>query len=654
MKYLNFDKAQLVNLEYSTSREFIRTNRSGSYASSSIIGCNTRKYHGLLVSPVSSLGGERFVFLSSLDETVIQHDAEFNLAIHKYGPETYFPKGHKYVVDYEIDYIPKITFRVGGVLLTKEFIMIDERDQIMVKYTLCDAHSPTRLRLRPLLANRGIHELSHANIYANSKVSFIPNGISSQMYTALPPLHMQMSKACDFVQIPDWYYGIEYYKEQDRGYDYKEDLFTPGYFEMELKKGESVLFSASLHDEAPAGFGRKFAASLKTRVLRTDFFSCMQNAAQQFVVRREGKTDIIAGYPWFGSWGRDTFIALPGITLTLGDVKTCKDAIDTMVKRMDGGLFPNMGGHEAPAFNSADAPLWFFQTLQKYARATSPEDVWKLYKKPMKAILEGFRKGLPFNIAMHPNGLIWQGAEGKALTWMDAVVHGEPVTPRRGYAVELNLLWYNAVCWYLELARAAGDNREVAQWESVPALTAASFMKLFWLDDRGYLADCSDGKQPDTSIRPNQIFAVSLPFSPLQPEQQKSVLDVVTAELLTPRGLRTLSPRDEAYKGIYDGDQPTRDGAYHQGTVWPWLLEPYCEGYLKMNKRSGHLFLHKLVEGFAEEMTIHGIGTISEIYNGDPPHVGRGAISQAWSVGALLSIMQMAGMIKTQIKDSKE
>ncbi len=651
MKYLNFDKSQLVNLEYSTSREFIRTNRSGAYASSSIIGCNTRKYHGLLVCPVSSLHGERFVFLSSLDETVIQHDAEFNLAIHKYGPETYCPKGHKYVVDYDIEYIPKITYRVGGVLLTKEFIMIDERDQILVKYTLQDAHSPTRLRLRPMLANRGIHELAHANIYANSKVTFIKNGISSQMYPALPALHMQMSKESDFVQIPDWYYGVEYYKEQDRGYDYKEDLFSPGYFEMELKKGESVLFSASLHDEAPSGFSKKFTASLKTRVLRADFFDCLQNAAQQFIVRREAKTEIIAGYPWFGAWGRDTFIALPGITLALGDTKTCKEAIDTMVRRMDGGLFPNMGGHDAPAFNSADAPLWFFQTLQKFAEATSEGQVWKLYKKPMKAILEGFRKGLPYNISMHSNGLIWQGAEGKALTWMDAVVNGVPVTPRRGYAVELNLLWYNAVCWYLKLARAHGDSLEVSGWEAIPELTAASFMKLFWIEERGYLADCSDGEKPDCSIRPNQIFAVSLPFTPLQAEQQKSVLDLVTGELLTPRGLRTLSPRDKAYKGLYDGDQETRDSAYHQGTVWPWLLEPYCEGYLKMNKRSGKQFLKNLIEGFSEEMTIHGIGTISEIYNGDPPHVGRGAISQAWSVGALLAIMKMAGMNKIQNQD---
>ena len=646
MKYLKFNKAELVNLEYSTFREFVRTNRAGSYSSSTIIGCNTRKYHGLMVCPVSSLGDEKFVLLSSVDETVIQRDAEFNLGIHKYGPDTYFPKGHKYIVDFDIEYIPKITYRVGGVVFTKEFVLVNEKEQVLIKYTLVDAHSPTRLRLRPMLANRGIHELGRANISANGRVNFIKNGISSQMYETLPALYMQMSKECDFVQIPDWYYGIEYAKEQERGYDYKEDLFTPGYFEVDIKKGESVLFSASLSEESPAGFSKKYSTDLKKRILRNGFFPCLKNAAQQFIVRRDGKTEVIAGYPWFGAWGRDTFIALSGLTLTLGDTKTCKDALDTMVKRMNGGLFPNMGGHDTPAFNSVDAPLWFFSTLQRYAEVVGNKEVWKAYKKAMKSILNGFRNGLPYNIKMHDNGLIWQGIEGKALTWMDAVVNGMPVTPRTGYAVEINLLWYNAVCWYIDLAKENGEPKEVLEWEGIPEKTAVSFVENFWSVEKGYLADCTDGIEPDWAIRPNQIFGTSLPYSPITPEMQISVLDVVTKQLLTPRGLRTLSPDNINYKGVYNGDQDTRDRAYHQGTVWPWLLEAYSIGYLKMNKRSGKTFIKKLVEGFEEEMTVHGIGSISEIYNGNPPHDGRGAVSQAWSVAALLTMMKMADMIE--------
>ena len=646
MKYLKFNKAELVNLEYSTFREFVRTNRAGSYSSSTIIGCNTRKYHGLMVCPVSSLGDEKFVLLSSVDETVIQRDAEFNLGIHKYGPDTYFPKGHKYIVDLDIEYIPKITYRVGGVVFTKEFVLVNEKEQILIKYTLVDAHSPTKLRLRPMLANRGIHELGRANISANGRVNFIKNGINSQMYETLPAIYMQLSKECEFVQIPDWYYGIEYAKEQERGYDYKEDLFTPGYFEVDIKKGESVIFSASLSEESPAGFSKKYSADVKKRILRDGFFPCLKNAAQQFIVRRSGKTEVIAGYPWFGAWGRDTFIALPGLTLTLGDTKTCKDALDTMVKRMNGGLFPNMGGHDAPAFNSVDAPLWFFSALQRYAEAAGNKEVWKAYKKAMKSILNGFRNGLPYNIKMHDNGLIWQGIEGKALTWMDAVVNGLPVTPRTGYAVEINLLWYNAVCWYMDLAKENGEPKEALEWEGIPEKAAASFIEHFWSAEKGYLADCTNGVEQDWAIRPNQIFGTSLPYTPITPEMQISVLDVVTKQLLTPRGLRTLSPDNANYEGIYNGDQDTRDRAYHQGTVWPWLLEAYSIGYLKMNKRSGKAFIKKLVEGFEEEMTVHGIGSISEIYNGNPPHDGRGAISQAWSVAALLTMMKMADMIE--------
>ena len=645
MKYLKFNKAELVNLEYSTFREFVRTNRAGSYSSSTIIGCNTRKYHGLMVCPVSSPDNEKYVLLSSVDETIIQRDAEFNLGIHKYGPDTYFPKGHKYIVDFDIEYIPKITYRVGGVVFTKEFVLVNEKEQILIKYTLVDAHSPTKLRLRPMLANRGIHELGHANIFANGRVNFIKNGVSSQMYESLPTINMQLSKECDFVQVPDWYYGIEYAKEQERGYDYKEDLFTPGYFEVDIKKGESVLFSASLSEESPVGFSKKYSTDLKKRILRNGFFPCLKNAAQQFIVRKDGKTEVIAGYPWFGAWGRDTFIALPGITLTLGDTKTCREALDTMVKRMNGGLFPNMGGHDTPAFNSVDAPLWFFYTLQRYAKAVGNKEVWKAYKKAMASILNGFRNGLPYNIKMHDNGLIWQGTEGKALTWMDAVVNGVPVTPRTGYAVEINLLWYNAVCWYMDMAKENGEPKEVSAWEGIPKKIETSFVEHFWSVEKGYLADCTDGVKQDWAIRPNQIFGTSLPYSPITPEMQISVLDVVTKQLLTPRGLRTLSPDNINYKGTYNGDQDTRDQAYHQGTVWPWLLEAYSIGYLKMNKRSGKAFIKRLVEGFEEEMTVHGIGSISEIYNGNPPHDGRGAISQAWSVGALLSMMEMADMI---------
>ncbi|MDR1865505.1 MAG: amylo-alpha-1,6-glucosidase [Bacteroidales bacterium] len=644
MNYLNFDKIQLANLEYSLNREIIRSNRSGSFCNTTIIGCNTRKYHGLLVSPVEQFENKRFVFLSSLDETIVQHNNEFNLGIHKYDGEIYEPKGHKYVIDFSTDTVSNTLYRVGGVLLRKENLLVEQEKQILIRYVLEDAHSPTKLRFRPFLAFRDMHTLTHANLDANTRVEPVKNGVSIKMYAGLPSLYMQFSTAVEFVPIPDWFYGIEYPKEQERGYDYREDLFVPGYFEADIRKGESLIFSASLNEENPATFKRLFSTQLERRLPRSSYLHCLTNAAQQFIVRNSDQTaEVIAGYPWFGVWGRDTFIALPGITLGIDDHKTCKAVLDTMTERMEGGLFPNMGSRQNPAFNSVDAPLWFFSAVQQYAGYTeSGSAVWKQYGAPMKTILNNFRNGtLPYNIRMHDNGLVYAGQEGKALTWMDAVVNGVPVTPRIGYPVEIQALWYNAVQFALALAKEAGDKKFVNEWKDLPELIADSFVKKFWDEDKGYLADVVNGEEKDWSIRPNQVFATSLPYSPVDDEIKKSILDVVDMQLVTPRGLRTLSPEDAEYKGTYEGSQEQRDAAYHQGTVWPWLLEGFSAGWLRVHKKSGVAYIDRLLHGFEEEMTQHGIGTISEIYNGDPPHQAKGAISQAWSVGALLSMSKM-------------
>lgn len=642
MSYLNFDKTQLVNLEYSLSREILRTNRAGSYSSSTIIGCNTRKYHGLLICPVPELDNERFVFLSSLDETVVQHDAEFNLGIHQFDENIYQPKGHKYVIDFDAETLAKTTYRVGGVILTKESLLVDGQEQLLIRYTLEEAHSATKLRFRPFLAFRNIHQLSKANMFANTRVTHVKNGVSSALYQSMPALFMQFSKNAEFVTVPDWYFNIEYAKEQERGYDFREDLFVPGFFEVDIRKGESIIFSASLREEAPATFKRKFEAMTERRLPRASFAHCLTNAAHQFIVKQGKKVGVIAGYPWFGAWGRDTFISLPGLTLAIDEPEVCKVAIDTQVSKMRGGLFPNMGSEENPAFNSVDAPLWFFWTLQRYGAYIGNDSlIWKGYGKYMKQILESFRNGsLPYNILMHDNGLVFAGQPGVALTWMDAVVSGEPVTPRMGYPVEINALWFNAVSYTLALAKKGGDKKFVAAWETVPELIAASFVETFWSEDKGYLADVvCDGIQ-DWSVRPNQVIAVSLPYVPVSREIQKEVLDLVQRELLTPRGLRTLSPQDERYEPVYEGDQDHRDRAYHQGTVWPWLLQPFGLAWLSVHGKSGVAFVKSLIGGFEEEMTQHGIASVSEIYNGNPPHLGRGATSQAWSVAALLMLLR--------------
>ena len=639
MSYIKFDRSQLVNLEYSLDRELLRANRAGSYASSTIINCNTRKYHGMLVTPQPGIDNENHVLLSCLDESVIQMDAEFNLGIHNYPGGIYNPKGHRYIVDFETEPIPRQTYKVGGVLLTKEMIFTSNEDRMIIKYTLEDAHSPTKLRLRPYLAFRNVHQLSHENIFADKKYEKVPNGIKVRMYQGYTDLFMQLSVKNEYTHVPTWYYNIEYRKEMERGYDFQEDLYVPGFFEVEIKKGESIYFQAGTKEINPVSLKRAFSAELLKRIPRNNFENCLINSAQQFIVKRGNKTEITAGFPWFGRWGRDTFIALPGLTLLTGDVKTCKGVIDTMIADLNGPLFPNVGSGNNSSYNSVDTSMWFFWALQQYADfSKSRKLIWQEYGRKMKLILEGYRTGTLYNIKMQENGLLYAGEPGKALTWMDAIVHGKPVTPRIGLAVEVNALWYNAIMFSLEVAKLADDKVFVNKWTKIAEQIPAAFTDTFWNEEKGFLADYVDGEYKDWSVRPNMIFVASLPYSPVDEEIRKKVLSIVKKELLTSRGLRTLTPKNPAYKGVYAGNQAERDLAYHQGTVWPWLLGHFAEGYLKLHGRSGLSFIKSLYKGFEPVMTEHGIGTISEIYEGDPPHIAKGAISQAWSVAELLRI----------------
>ena len=643
MGYIKFDKSQLVNLEYSLRKEFLRSNETGGYSCSTIINCNTRKYHGLLVSPQPAIDNDNHVLLSSIDESIVQHGVDFNLGIHKYQGDIYNPKGHKYLIDFSTEPIPTQTYRVGGVMLSKEIMMCTKGNLLIVKYTLLDAHSPTKLLLRPFLAFRNVHKLSKSNIWVDSKYETIPNGISMRMYSGYTPIFMQFSKELQYTHVPDWYYNIEYLKERERGYECHEDLFVPGFFEIDIEKGESVYFSASTEKQVPENLEELYNEELKTRIPRNNFENCLENSARQFFVRNGNKVEVIAGFPWFGRWGRDTFIALPGLSLALGDHKTCKDVIDTMLSELHGPLFPNIGSGDNSAYNSVDAPLWFFWSLQQYAKYTkSLASTWSEYGEKMKLILDGFRKGTLYNIHMQENGLIWAGETGKALTWMDAVVDGKAVTPRIGMPVEINALWYNAVMFSLEVAKIAEDKAFIDSWQPIADGIPKAFLETFWDEERGYLADYF-GTKAHWQVRPNMIFAASLPYMPVGEDIRIKIVDKIRKQLLTPRGLRTLSPEDIEYKGFYYGDQATRDKAYHQGTVWPWLIGHYTEAYLKIHGKGGLSHIEKLYRGFEEEMFEHGIGTISEVFDGDPPYRAAGAISQAWSVA---EVIRMGTIIK--------
>ncbi len=655
MSYIQFDKKHLTNLSFALQKEFVRTNRSGSYASSSVIGCNTRKYHGLLVVPQPNFGGINHVLLSSLDLTVIQHDASFNLAIHKYKGGEYNPKGHKYMREYITDPIPKITYRVGGVVLSVESIFSEKKASMFMKYTLIEATSKTIFRIKPLLAFRNIHDLTRANTEAVSSYEPIKNGIKMQMYPGFTPLYLQFSKAVDYVHHPDWYTDFEYMKEIKRGYAGHEDLLAPGDFEFVIKKGESVIIQASIEEGNPTTFSRQFNFQLKKRVARDSFKNNLINAAQQFIIKENKNTEIAAGLPWYGSWGRDTFIALPGLTLALGERKLFLDITDTWVKKIKGGFFPNKNKDLKTDFYSADTSLWFFWALQKFIFYTNDaEMVWKKYGSTMLSVLQAYKKGNPeIGIHLDEDGLIYAAKENVPLTWMDAVLFGKAVTPRYGYTVEINALWYNAIAFYQDLEAQFSKQKTSTTFPIDLDLIGKRFLEKFTDIKHNYLADFTNENEISWDVRPNMLIAASLPFSPLLNEKKKFILDVVKQELLTPRGIRSLSPKNPKYKSKYEGNIEIRDNSYHNGAVWPWLLIPYADVLTSLYGKSAMAELQAIVNRFEGVMAEHGIGSVSELYNGDPPFEGKGGVSQAWSVAAILSLMNILEKENNNQKNSQ-
>lgn len=637
MSALTFDKSELGNLEYSLQREMLATDRKGGYMSTTIVCCNTRKYHGLMVAPIDE-SDETYVLLSSLDETVIQHNQSFNLALHRFRG-VYEPRGHKYITDFEYTPTPTITYRVGGVILRKELLWIHKRTQLMIRYTLVDAHSDTTLRLRPFFAFRNKHSLSKANMEANGRSYPIQGGVKCRLYEGFPWLYLQTDKAdAEFVAAPDWYYGFEYPEEIKRGYDGYEDLLTTGYFEMNIKKGESVIFSAATDEMATSQtITEIYEASLARRTHKIDFLSCLHHSARQFVVRRPGnRTEMIAGYPWYGTVGRDTLIALPGVVLEQGYKEDCMDVLDTMVRGMHDGDFAG----SASAWVAADAPLWFFWTLQNLEKHIGAKEVWSRYGEAMKSVLEAYRRGFGGRVVLHDNGLIWAAADGEALTWMNTKVDGRPVAQRAGYAVEIEALWYNAVCYTLYLARKMKDKAFVERWEDMPQRTKESFIAKFWLGS-DYLADYVNNDEVNDFRRSNMIVACGLDYTMLDEEQTANVLSVVRQHLLTSRGLRSLSPRNPLYEPSYADDQRSQDLASRNGSIWIWPLMFYVKSCFTI---LGDQFLNRAEEilaAFNDEIQTACIGSVSECFEGDPPFHARGCLSQATSVGGLLYISDL-------------
>ena len=636
MAFLKFNKSELVNLSYSLKREIISANKTGAYVNTSIVTCNTRRYHGLLAVTLDRFGGDKFLLLSSLDESLVVNRKQFNLGIHCYG-DIYEPRGHKYVVDFKADPVPQITYKVGQVVFTKSILLVPDTDQVLIRYELISAPSKAVLQLKPFLAFRNIHSLTSQNPVADIGYTAIPGGASFRMYSSFPDLFLQLNtKSAVYKHLPYWYEGITYSDEYRRGFDCREDLLVPGTFEVEMKEGDSVVFSASTVEANPASIKRKFSDLLAKTPEVTNSREQLVRCADTLICNHNNRKKVTAGFSWlYTGLLRETLVALPGLTLySGGNGAEFEEILDNLIADEQERLF-----HRT---TQVESPLYMPIILQEYIDdfGANPAKVWKKYGGTVKGIIESYAPGERKEVTMQPNGLLWAQMDRVALTWMNAYVHGIPVTERAGYQVETNAFWYNALCFAIEMETRYGskDGGFVARWEPVRDQVKQNFQPMFWNDSRGCLADYVDGAGQNMDIRPNQLYAIWVKYSPVDEDLFQSILRVIDNELVTARGIRTLSPRNSNYKGVYEGTQIDRDLAYHQGCSFPFLLEPYCDVSFRVKGQSFVKKAQWLIEGFYEDLSKHGVGAFSELYDGDPPHEAHGAISSALSTAALLAV----------------
>jgi predicted glycogen debranching enzyme len=645
MAFLKFNKSELVNLSYSLKREIICANKTGAYCNTSIVTCNTRRYHGLLAVPIDAFGGKKHLLLSSLDESLILNGKRFNLGIHCYG-SVYEPRGHKYIIDFEADPVPKITYRVGEIVFTKSILLVPDSDQVMIRFELVNAPAKVKLLLTPFLAFRDIHALTDENPNARTEGWEIPNGMAFNLYDGFPDLNMQFNtKDVSFETAPCWYKGITYSDEYRRGFACKEDLYVPGRFETEMKPGDAIVFSASVALANPSGLKRKFDSFVAKAAKITTAHEQLVHCADLLKQDRGGHKMITAGFSWlYTGLLRETLEALPGLTLYAnGDKAEFEEILDNLIADNQERLF-----HRT---TQVEAPLRLADTLGRYIEyGADPKAVWKKYGPTVKGIIESYLPGRRVEVAMQPNGLLWAQLDHWALSWMNTYVDGNPVTERAGYQVETNAMWFQSVLFAVTMERkySPSDSAFLKEWSHILDLIRENFQNTFWNARAGYLADYVDNAGQHLEVRPNMLYALVGEDIPVEPEIAQRVLQVIDNELVTRRGIRTLSPRHSEYKGVYEGSQTDRDLAYYNGCCLTSLLGPYCEVCFKMK---GAAFLNKaqwLVNGFYEDLNKHGVGAFSELYDGDPPHEPHGAISSALSTAALLEVEYLKNKYKEE------
>lgn len=645
MAFLKFNKSELVNLSYSLKREIICANKTGAYCNTSIVTCNTRRYHGLLAVPIDAFGGKKHLLLSSLDESLILNGKQFNLGIHCYG-SVYEPRGHKYIIDFEADPVPKITYRVGEIVFTKSILLVPDSDQVMIRFELVNAPAKVKLLLTPFLAFRDIHALTDENPNARTEGWEIPNGVAFNLYDGFPDLNMQFNtKDVSFETAPCWYKGITYSDEYRRGFACKEDLYVPGHFETEMKPGDAIVFSASVAIANPSGLKRKFDSFVAKAAKITTYHEQLVHCADLLKQDRGGHKMITAGFSWlYTGLLRETLEALPGLTLYAnGDKAEFEEILDNLIADNQERLF-----HRT---TQVEAPLRLAGALGRYIEyGADPKAVWKKYGPTVKGIIESYLPGRRVEVAMQPNGLLWAQLDHWALSWMNTYVDGNPVTERAGYQVETNAMWFQSILFAVTMEReySPSDSTFLKEWSHILDLIRENFQNTFWNARAGYLADYVDNAGQHLEVRPNMLYALVGEDIPVEPEIAQRVLQVIDNELVTRRGIRTLSPRHSEYKGVYEGSQTDRDLAYYNGCCLTSLLGPYCEVCFKMK---GAAFLNKaqwLVNGFYEDLNKHGVGAFSELYDGDPPHEPHGAISSALSTAALLEVEYLKNKYKEE------
>ncbi len=662
---ISFGEEECGRLDAASSREWLETNGLGGYASSTIPCLNSRRYHGLLVAAVRP-PTHRVVLLSKLEEVLVVGDARFELSTNLYQPDVVSPQGYNFIDGFRLDPFPVTTFGAGGFEIEKTIFMPHGRNTTVVRYRCRAPRGATaRLELRPLVAFRDYHSLAREalDIFLGAKVERGLIRLAKQdddlsLYLA----HDAASLAVEGL----WYRNFIYSEERARGFDYTEDLFNPCLLTFDLADGKvcNVVASTDICDAASAqsledaerarrgklqvrGVARQQAAEDDNQPIsgdeRSDYLSSLVGAADQFVVRRGANlSTVIAGYHWFTDWGRDTMVSLPGLALCTGRFEEARGILLAFAQSLNQGVIPNRFPDEGeqPEYNTADATLWFVNAIGEYLRRTDDTEFVRasLYE-PLRDIISWHERGTHYDIRVTDDSLLRCGGEESQLTWMDVKIGGWAVTPRAGKPVEIQALWYNALRTVAEVAERVGDEPTRQHCRAAADSARASFNGLFWNEERGCLYDyVNDQGEPDACVRPNQIFAVSLPHAITTGERAASVVSCVERELLTPYGLRTLAPSDPEYRGRYEGDAYARDTAYHQGTVWAWLIGPFVTAYLRVNDRSAASM--EKARGWLANFRAHlreaGVGQISEIFDGDAPHTPRGCIAQAWSVAEVL------------------